>query len=465
MQDTIRDTIARYQLLEPGDHVLVAVSGGPDSVALLHWLYTHRETLQIKLACAHFNHGFRDLESDEDEAFVAALCRRWEIPYYQQKVNLKQAVEAGGINLQMISREYRYRFLVEKAEQIDAGRIALAHHSDDQVETILMRLLRGTGTSGLIGMPYQRSLSTNVIGIRPFLDLTKEQILTYLKLHNLPSRIDSSNLKTDYTRNRIRLELLPELQLYNSNFSSSILSLARMLEEDEDELLRQAQEQFIRITDVSKRTDEDEIKLSLSAFHSIPHSLQRRVIKLICNYLSNNEEEVPFLHIEALRNLFQQDEPRQWDLPWSLRVYVRYGEALFKRQLLESISDPFHCLFTAPATILIPQAKGRLTCSITTTIEEQESETIVYFDYDRVSQQLLLRTRKKGDRIWIRGLGGHKKVKDIFIDNKIPREDRDTIPLLFAGEELLWIVGVRKSSYGEYDRETKRYLRFSFENL
>lgn len=465
MQDIVLCTIAEHQLLDTGDYVLVAVSGGPDSVALLHWLYTHQQMLQIRLACAHFNHGFRDQESDEDEAFVANLCRQWEVPYFQQKANLKPLIEAGGVNLQAISREYRYRFLLETAEQIGAGRIALAHHRDDQVETIMMRFLRGTGTTGLIGMPYERSLSVSVSSIRPFLDITKDQILSYLKLHHLPSRIDSSNLKTDYTRNRIRLELLPQLQQYNVNFSSSILSLARMLEEDEAEIMRQAREQFEQITNISNRSDDGEIRLKLSDFRLLSHSLQRRVIKLICNYLSKNEEEVPFLHIEAVRSLCLQDEPRQWDLPWSIRLYVRYGEALFKRLQTDSTVDPFYCLFNAPATILLPQTNDRITCSITTVMDEPENDKIAYFDYDRIQQQLIIRTRVPGDRIWIEGLAGHKKVKDIFIDNKIPREERERIPLLFAGDALLWIVGVRKSSYGKVNQNTKRFLRCSYEQV
>lgn len=462
MQDLVTNTIIERQLLEPGDHVLIAVSGGPDSVALLHWLYQNQKGLQLKLACAHVNHGFRGQESDEDEAFVAELCRNWNIPYYPRKANLNDVVAAGGVNLQAIARDYRYQFLIETADHIGANRIALAHHRDDQVETILMRLLRGTGTTGLIGMPYQRQLSDQVIAIRPFLDVSKEEILNYLKLRDLSSRIDSSNLKTDYMRNRVRLQLLPELLHYNPNLSSSILSLARMIEEDEDELLTQAKTQFLQITEFQSK---DEIRLSLSAFHAIPLSLQRRVIKLICNYLIQNEEEVPFLHIEALRSLFIQDEPHQWDLPWDIRVYIRYGEAVFKRGNSDTSREPFHCTFTAPATIWIPQANGRLSCSITTQIEESESAMTVYFDYDRIERDLVLRTRSKGDRMWIKGLGGHKKVKDIFIDNKIPKEDRDSIPLLFAGEELLWIIGVRKSSFGCIDQGTKRYLCCRFERL
>lgn len=463
MLNRVMQTIEQHQLLLPGELVLVAVSGGPDSVALLHWLYSQQMSLQIRLACAHYNHGFRDQESDEDEAFVAEFCHKWGIPYYHKKEDLKVLIEEGGANLQDVAREYRYRFLLETAIECGASRVALAHHADDQVETILMRFLRGTGTTGMVGMPYLRPLSKYVTAIRPFLDLAKDEILAYMKLHELPSRIDSSNLKVDYIRNRIRLQLVPQLRDYNSNFSSSILTLARMLKEDEDELIRLAQQHFEQITNVQRQRCGEEILLSIPEFLGLPLSLQRRIIKLICNYLSKNEEEVPFLHIEALRSLFMQNRPRQWDLPWAIHVYVRYGEALFTRQPIDSTDDGFHCAFVAPATIHIPQIEGRVTCSIVSRIAEAESLYTVYFDFDRIGANLLLRMRQQGDRLRLEGLGAHKKVKDIFIDNKIPREDRNKIPLLFADGELLWIVGVRKSAVGKYDHHTKRFLRCSFE--
>lgn len=461
VHDTVVKTIQEQQLLQPNDVVLVAVSGGPDSVALLHWLNSNQGLLAIQIACAHFNHGFRGAESDEDEQFVQHLCAQWRIPFYAQKANLGPIVEAGGVNLQEVAREHRYRFLVQTAEHIGARRIALAHHRDDQVETILMRLLRGTGATGLTGMPYQRRLSDSIIAIRPFLDVPKEALLTYLKRFHLASRIDSSNLKTDYMRNRVRLQLLPQLQEYNPNVSTALLSLAQMLEEDEAYLHSLAKEHFEKIVRIEAHK-KDEITLSISAFRVLPLSLQRRVIKLICNYLNKSEEEVPFIHIESLRNLFLQDVPRQWDLPWSIRVYIRYGEALFKKEATTSTAEPFHFLLQVPTSIQLPTGIGRFSCSVTTK-KEAESPLVVYFDYDCISHDLVLRTRKKGDRMWIAGVGGHKKVKDIFIDAKIPREKRDTIPILVAGKEILWIAGVQKSSHGAVNDSTKRYLCCRFE--
>lgn len=456
VEKIVWDTIQAHQLLKEGDHVLIAVSGGPDSVALLHWFKEHRQTLGLTLSCAHFNHGFRGEESDEEAIFVAHVCKQWDIPCYQTKADLLRKVQEGGVNLQALSREYRYNFLQETAQKIGATRIALAHHRDDQVETIVMRFLRGTGTTGMIGMPYERILVEGIILIRPFLDVTKAQIQQYLKLHKLSYRIDSSNLKTDYMRNRIRLTLLPKLHQYNPNLSTSILSLARMIEEDELYLNRLAEEKFVQITNVTDQPD-GELCLRLPEFNALPLSLQRRIIKLICNYLHKSDEEVPYHHICALRSLFLQEQPHQWDLPWDIRVHIRYGEAKFRQKTKVSVHTPYYFSFTAPATIQIPD-KGKFHCFITTKMEKQEGADTVYFDYDKICPQLTLRTRRKGDRIQLDGLGGHKKVKDIFIDQKIPREDRDSIPLLFAGEDLLWIVGIKKSSKGRYDHTTKRFL-------
>lgn len=457
MEKIVWDTIYEHKLVQKGDHILVAVSGGPDSIALLHWLKEHCSSLDIILSCAHFNHGFRGEESDEEADFVAETCRQWGIPFYQTKMDLLKKVQEGGVNLQALSREYRYKFLQETAQKIGANRIALAHHKDDQVETILMRFLRGTGTTGLMGMPYERTLIDGVTLIRPFLNVTKAHIQQYLKLHQLSYRIDSSNLKTDYMRNRIRLQLLPELTRYNSNLSSSIVALAHMIEEDERYLSQLAYEKFMQVTNVTMQP-EGELCLKLPEFNALPLSLQRRIIKLICNYLHKSDEEVPYHHITALRSLFSQEQPHQWDLPWNIRVYIRYGEALFRKNAMDFIHTPYHFSFTAPATIQLPDNKGQFQCFITTKMEMREGTNTVYFDYDKIHPHLTLRTRQKGDRIELDGLGRHKKVKDIFIDKKVPREDRDLIPLLFAGEDLLWIVGIKKSAKGRYDHTTKRFL-------
>lgn len=462
MDGRIRKTIAEHLLLSPDDHLLVAVSGGPDSVALLHWLHAHQDALKVRLSCAHFNHGLRGEESDEDERYVARLSNMLNIPFYSAKVNLKKELEQGGAGLQELARDYRYRFLEERAKHIAANKIALAHHQDDQVETILMRFLRGTGSTGMIGMPYRRRLTEHIWVIRPFLDIPKEEILQYVKLHQLDVRIDSSNLKTDYTRNRIRIELIPELEKFNPNLRSSIISLSRMIKEDEVYLQEEAEDLFNRIVQIK---NEHEVRFPLSSWLEIPLSLQRRIIKLICNYLLKNEEEVSYLHIEAIRSLFSQDAPKHWDLPSGVRVTARYGEAIFARKRVEEKQQGFLYTFSPPASIWIPECNLRFNCSVTTERDQEEDSAIAYFDYDRISHQLMLRSRREGDRIELLRLGGHKKVKDIFIDAKIPKETRDRIPLFFAGDQLLWIPGIRKSALGAYDHKTRRFLRCQIEKI
>lgn len=455
VQQTGLQTMKKHRWLEGAQTILVAVSGGPDSIALLHWLNTALMEYGIRIACAHYNHGFRGAESDADETFVARVCAQWHIPFYSEKGHLQNIVAAGGVNAQALAREYRYRFLQQIAIHIGANRIAVAHHRDDQIETILMRLIRGTGTTGLIGMPYARELAAGITVIRPLLDCTKEQITEYLSAHQLDSRSDSSNWSMDYRRNRVRMELLPLLAQYNTHVGTAVVELSRMLAEDEAELAQMAAAQFADLLRM-QRVKKGEFHVSVTTLHALSHSLQRRIIKLICNYLSDTEEEVPYAHIEALRSLWSQPEPRQWDLPWSIRVYVRYGEVYFRRTDVLVGVEPFHFTFSAPATLTLPN--GTFTCSLVNTMDTSEDAYTVYYDYDRIAHAFTLRTRRRGDRIGSMRVGGYKKVKDILIDTKIPRENREGIPLLFAGDELIWIVGVRKSTHGTYDSTTKRYL-------
>lgn len=460
MEERILRTIAEHNLIEHGDRILVAVSGGPDSIALLHWLWKGREDLGIIISCAHYNHGLRGDESDDDERYVESICRMWSIPFLSEQAQLKELLKEGG-NLQEIAREYRYRFLLRAAEKVGATKVALAHHGDDQVETVLMRLIRGTGSSGLSGIPYKRALSPGIEIIRPFLDISKEEILKYLKLHRLEGRIDSSNLKTDYTRNRIRLELLPKLYSYNPKVASSIQSLTRMLKEDEEYLEAQAKQMFTEHIELDARL---QARVKLVSWRMFPLSLQRRIIKLICNYLTEREEEVPYIHIEAIREIFAGDTPRQWELPWGLVAVARYGEGIIKKKA-ENRKRSFHYPILVPGSVWISELNAQFTCSVTSVPGVDDVSREVYFDYDCLKGNLILRSRKPGDRIWLEGLGGHKKVKDIFIDEKIPQEERERVPLLFAGEDLIWIPGIRKSSHGAVSSNTKRFLCCKYEKL
>lgn len=460
MEKTLIETVRKYQMLAEGDKVLVGISGGPDSVALAHWLMSQREEFGIEVILAHYHHGLRGEEADEDERFVRTLAEEWQLPYYTGKIPLKEILSKEHGNLQAKAREYRYRFFRETAEKIGANKVAVAHHLDDQTETILMRLIRGTGVGGLAGIPYLRPLSRGIMVIRPFLDVRRSEIEEYLKRYQLPYRIDSSNKKTDYLRNRLRIEFLPELNLINPNLPASIKQLAEMVREDEDHLQREAEE---LLSGIITHRDAEEIRISLNQWRRIPLALQRRAIKLICNYLVHVEEEIPFYHIEAVRKLFAEDKPRLWDMPWQISVGSRYGEGIFRVKKKERRGG-FSYPLQVPGSLWIGEIGRRLSSSIVHEMVHVEGEH-AFFDYEKVKSMgpLYLRSRREGDQLFLKGLGGHKKVKDIFIDEKVPREERDLIPILTAGENLLWIPGFRRANLAEVDEKTKKILLFTLE--
>lgn len=456
MEKTLVETVSQHHMIKRGDKVLVGISGGPDSVALAHWLYTHREPYGIKVILAHYHHGLRGEEADEDERFVRLLAEKWQVEYFMEKVPLKEILAQEHGNLQALAREYRYRFFREVGERIGATKVAIAHHRDDQAETLLMRFLRGTGVGGLAGIPYTRPLTEKIIVIRPLLDITRDEIEAYLKRNHLTYRIDSSNRKTDYMRNRLRIELIPELLKVNANLTVSLNQLAQMVREDEEYLSRKAEEALHGL--ISERSDK-QISISLKGWSKIPLSLQRRGIKLICNYLVQMEEEVPYHHIEAVRKLFAEDRPRQWNLPWGIEVLARYGEGIFRLKT-EERRRGFYYPFHVPGSLWIREIERRFSSSILHQLIPVEGEEHAFFDYEKVAQlgPFVLRSRKEGDQIYVKGLGGHKKVKDIFIDAKVPKEDRDLIPIFAAGNEILWIPGFRKADVGEVDEKTQRIL-------
>ncbi|WP_028988491.1 tRNA lysidine(34) synthetase TilS [Thermicanus aegyptius] len=460
MEKTLGETVRKHHMIKRGDRVLVGISGGPDSVALAHWLYRHREEYGIEVALAHYHHGLRGKEADEDEAFVRHLAKEWNLPYYVGKAPLKEIHEEELGNLQDLAREYRYRFFRETGEKIGANKIAIAHHLDDQVETMLMRFVRGTGPGGLVGIPYTRPLTPTITVIRPFLEITRKQIEDYLKRNLLCFRIDSSNKKTDYLRNRLRIETIPQLQAINPNLSSVLLHLSEMLREDEDYLASEAEDVFSSLTTYK---EPEEIRISLAKWRETPFPLQRRAIKLICNYLVHVEEEVPYFHVEAIRKIFAEDHPKEWNLPWGITVIARYGEGIF-RMKRESRGRGFHYPVQIPGSIWIAEMNKRLICSVLHEIPRIDGEHAL-FDYEEVMKlgPLSLRSRRAGDYLYLKGLAGHRKVKDIFIDEKIPKEKRDQIPLLCAGKEVLWIPGLRKSGKAEVLPGTRLILSCKLE--
>lgn len=446
------------RLLPRGAEVLVGVSGGPDSMALLHRLWSTAAERGWNVTAVHVDHGLRGEESAEDARHVQAWCQQQGIPCYVERVDVGSYVNKHGENKQAAARKLRYDAFSSVAKRVGATYLALAHHGDDQVETLLMRLVRGTGIQGLTGIPHRRRWREIWI-VRPWLEVSRAEILTYCTTHGIPFRRDASNEDPVYTRNRVRQELVPMLSTFNPRFHEVLLQLRALAADEEQVWERLTKEAFQQ---VCTRVDEKGITVDVNRLIGLEVALQRRVIKLILNCLvKKSANEVDLQTVERVRALAAGESPSaRTPLPgggWVRRQYhllrfFPYGEKM------ETAAVP------APVSLQLPGETLWGGGKICARFEEEQisvsgwgRETAV-FDRDRLPPFLSVRTRLPGDRMRPLGLDGSKKVKDLFIDAKIPQDQRDGIPLITAGNDIIWIPGVARSDIALCDADTRRTL-------
>lgn len=382
---------ALRELVQPGDTLVCAVSGGADSVALLFGMYLLREKLQLRLSAAHFNHHLRGAESDEDEAFVREFCARYEIPLTVGGTFVKP----GRKGLEAAAREARYDFLRGLP-----GKIATAHTADDNAETVLMHLFRGTGLKGLGGIaPVNGPL------IRPMLNITRQEVEAFLLEYALPHREDSSNASDDFLRNRVRHHVMPLLRSENPGVSLSLSATAQRLRQDE-EYLRSRLEPELPV---------------VSRLRSMPQSLQSRYLERFLK--ENGVPEPEQAHIDAARGLLYSDKPSaRLDFPGG-RMLARDYDRL---RVLTPAQPPEEGIVSVPGTTALPQWGIRVTCGETPNggfgVKPQGTLTV--------------RSRKAGDEI--RLSGGTKSIKKLMIDRKISAPERNRVPILADEAGVLW---------------------------
>lgn len=460
--ETVRRTGEEHTLWSPGDCIVVAVSGGPDSVILLHILQelSRDPELGLKLVCAHVNHGFRGKESDEEAEFVRGLAQRLEIPFELGVFDIPTYMKETGKGGQLAAREKRYAFLHKVAAQYGASAIALAHHADDQAETVMMRILRGSGPSGLAGMKLKRR-EKNVELIRPLLRIYKNELVQACDRSSIPYVIDSSNLVPKYARNAIRLDVLPFLGQYNEQLTDSLNRLAEVIGEEDDYMRLETERLYAEMV----TWQNGGAAFHLRGFTSLHAALQRRLIKLILNYLPLGTDDGDFVKVEAIRKGAVQDRPTTWvlDLGRGVRCYREYDTIRFVPARAE---NPHYTYvverFPAEVSVMDTGQTLRFTrkhagLGLEGPMKDGNGEAA--FDADEIVYPLTVRSRLPGDRMNVMGLNGSKKVKDIFIDEKIPPTLRSQIPLVTdASGRILWIPGVRRSSAAAVSEKTSSVL-------
>jgi tRNA(Ile)-lysidine synthase len=451
--------IQDYDLLHKDSTIIVGVSGGPDSLALLHFLYTKQQALGLRLIVVHVDHMFRGKESEQEMFFVKEICHQYRIPFEGKQINVTSYKEENNKSSQVAARECRYAFFREVMRKYDADFLALGHHGDDQIETVLMRLVRGSTLEGIAGIKSKRTFETGYL-IRPFLAVTKEEIQSYCANYQLAPCEDPSNNKETYTRNRFRKRILPYLKEENPLVHERFMQFSQLLVED-DEYLQVLTAEKMEI--VIKRREEDGITMAIPPFESLPIPLQRRGIQLILNYLYENKQtDVSSIHINQVLTLLQSNHPSGiLHFPKGLKVQRTYSECIFtfrnKKENTYEVPLPLEghvhignkeCIFSSLHTAV--------------SLEGGNNHSFLC-DLKHISLPITVRSRKNGDKMTIKGMKGSKKIKDIFIDCKIPREARNEWPVVVdAKGTIIWLPGVKKSALEAKGAKAESYLLLQY---
>ena len=451
MLTKVKQTIAEHDLITQGDSILVGLSGGPDSVAMLHLLCKLRRSMKLLVHAVYINHGIRPKAAAEEEAFCRRLCRRLKVDLTIVREDVPTIAQRERTGIEETARNVRYRALESLADELDCEKIALGHHADDNIETILFRILRGTGRTGLLGIPIQRGRI-----IRPLLHSTRKEILDYLKKEKLRFCIDESNVSDEYSRNYLRNRLLPDIrQRLNPAVDSALLNLADTVAAEECFLADCAS---VKIKKTLNRTVGGKIELDLTFFRTYDVWLRRRVLRhCIADCLRDGtmpDKEV----IDRLDHLAMVGG-RAISLPGQMqaelvddklvvyrKVKVSYCERLAPGQpcRLEKLRLTLRC-----RQLLMDEVK----------VSRERRARTVLMDLAKLSPPLVVRNIRPGDRFRPLGMSGSRKVADYLIDRKVGRVYRDEIPLVCDKKGIVWLVGFEIADRVKVDRSTREVLK------
>ena len=454
MPDTVAHkveaAVLRHRMISEGDHVIAAVSGGVDSVVLLHALHGFCERWGMKLGAAHLDHGLRGEEGREDAAFVLDFAASLDLPCIAEQADVAAYCRKARCSIEQGAREVRYGFLRRVLADQQADSVATGHTADDQAETVLMRLLRGSGSSGLSAI---RPVRDDWI-IRPLLDVTAAEIAAYARNHGLSFRVDRTNAAQDVLRNRIRHHLVPLLQReYNPRIVQGLGRLANVAR-GEAAYLDGVASAFL--ADHSRLADGKVLHLDLDAWPSAAPAVQRVLIRHIVCAVGGNEERLNYDQVEDARAWIDRGAiGRIHELSGGIRMECRRSELVACRGSF----TPFRLDFEVPGRVEVPDT------NLSIRIEEGSATDApaatprrAVFDADAVPRRWTVRSREPGDRMSPCGLAGHKSLKKLFNEWDVPRLLRNRVPVVTDGSRVLWVAGHRQSNEGMVSGKTRRVM-------
>ena len=481
LQRQVAAVIKKYNLFRANDTVLLGVSGGPDSVALLSLIFNAN---RVNSACsdifvAHLNHLIRGKESEEDAQFVSDLAKKFKLSVIAERKDIKEIAREHKMSLEEAAREERYKFLENAAKRVGANVIAVGHNADDNAETILHRIIRGTGIGGVGGMRPKRKLTSfsTIDLVRPLLFTWRKDIIAYLKERNLSYRVDSTNFERDKFRNRIRAELIPYLEKnYNSKIKKSLIKLGETATQNNDLLESQAKDLFEEVLlNIEGKTDEilNEIVLDIHKLKEVPQILQQIIIREAVVRLNIPLKKLGYNNYKNILNILNyRKTPVNNVVKGYLNVKIEDGKLHLSKKKYYAADHP-----TLKETVIKIPGETKLVETkyiVKMDIREIENGFLEGFkrsrtkydeavDFDKISVPLMIRARRPGDKFWPLGSPGIQKVKGFFINNKIPILERDTVPIVTMNGQPIWIVGFRIDNRIRVTEETRKLLIMKFE--
>ena len=474
MEQKVIDYIKLNNMLSRGDGAAVGVSGGADSMCLLNILFSLKDRFGLKLIAVHVNHGIRGASADADEHFVEAFCREKGIEFRAFHADIPKLAKEKGLTEEEAGRQFRYECFANVCAEEDLKCIAVAHNRDDNAETVLFNIARGSGISGLRGIAPVRAFGEYTI-IRPLLDCSRAEIEEYLADKGIAFRTDETNLTEEYSRNRIRNTVIPILkESINSEAAAHIAGAAKRAAELEDFLACEAKKRVEELKAAGKYTEKTDegrivrIGIDTGALEAMHPALRSVILRGAMGALAGKLKDIEEIHVRAAEGLIAIQVGRSLDLPYGITARRDYGSIV-----LETVKKPENTAFSykvteigsEPCEVLLPDGKRLILRLIPCekNLNIPGNDYTKFFDYDKIKGSIAVRTRREGDHLLVKAGAGSgklcsKSLKTWFIDNKIPGPDRDGMILLAEDSHVLWIAGRRRDDSCYVTDDTQRIL-------
>ena len=457
MYELIKNNIEGKNLIVAGDNILLALSGGPDSVFLFHNLRKLRETLSFNLYASHINHMYRGKDAMHDEEFVRQLCHKYGIRLFVKQKNASEYAKELKCTEEEAGRVLRYGFFEENLNALGGGKVALAHNLNDQAETVLQRIIRGTGIDGLSAMSFQKD---NLI--RPMLNVSRDEIMNYLHENNYEYCVDITNTQDIYGRNIIRLNLIPYLeQNFNSNIQSTLYRMSETMERDKKIIEKYVERKF---DEVLRERNDRRIVLALNSLKTFDIGEIGRIIRRGIGELKGNTVNIEMKHIDKAISLINSGKTgKRINLTEGFTIEISYENLIIKKTVEKAIDFEYNVVLNKSNYIREIDKTLFTTVSDIKDISEVniEDKDVISVDYDLIKGNLVARNRRTGDSMIPCGMKGSKKLKDIFIDLKIPKEERDSRLIIADEENIIWLEGYRINDKYKVSAATKKILNIS----